>query len=277
MDTLAGANVNDARAAYRVWGQEIAKTLALRNAEMLSQVFIPSAELIQMIRSGQVDCFALTALEYASVMDLVDPNCAIIEDYALDGLDYVLLVRADSPYQRLEDLKGRNLLLLHHRDTSMLRVWLSLQLARTGSTDIEQFFDAPEMRDQVAEVILPVFFRKAQAAALTRRAFSMAVELNPQLGREMRVVATSPRVIPVGFWFGKNCDPENRTAFQRSMLLLDTIPAGRQVLALYQSTGFQQRPCSIMNGTVNMVREYEHLHRHGGGESTAPGGERGKR
>lgn len=265
MDTLAGANVNDARAAYRVWGQEIAKTLALRNAEILSQVFIPSAELIQMIRSGQVDCFALTALEYASVMNLVDPDCAIIEDYALDGLDYILLVRNDSAYKTIEDLRGRSLILFHHRDTSMLRIWLSIQLAHAGCPDIDQFFDAPEMREQVTEVILPVFFRRTQAAGISRRAFDMAVELNPQLGRELRAISTSPKVIPDGFWFRKDCDPEDRRAFQRSMLLLDTIPAGRQVLALYQSTGFQQRPCSIMNGTVEMIHQFERLHRHGGG------------
>jgi phosphonate transport system substrate-binding protein len=265
MDTLAGANVNDARAAYRVWGQEIAKTLALRNAEMLSQVFIPSAELIQMIRSGQVDCFALTALEYASVMNLVDPDCAIIEDYSLDGLDYILLVRNDSAYKRLEDLRGKSLILLHHRDTSMLHIWLSIQLAHAGCPDIDQFFDTSEMHEQVAEVILPVFFRRTQAAGLSRRAFNMAVELNPQLGRELRVISTSPKVIPDGFWFRKDCDPEDRRVFQQSMLRLSTIPAGRQVLALYQSTGFQQRPCSIMNGTVDMIHQYERLHKHGGG------------
>ena len=109
LDTLAGANVNDARAAYRVWGQEIASTLALRHAEMLNQVFIPSAELIQMIRAGKVDCFALTALEYSRITDLVDPNCALIEDYALNGMDYLVLVQNDSPHRSRRAAPNRSL------------------------------------------------------------------------------------------------------------------------------------------------------------------------
>ena len=259
METLAGANVNDARAAYRVWGEEIARTLALRHAEMLSQVFIPSAQLIQMIRTGQVDCFALTAWEYASVTELIDPSCAMIEDYALDGIDYLLLVKNDSPYRKIGDLKGCKLLLQHHRDTSVLRAWLALELTASGLPEVEQFFDAPEMRDQIMQIILPVFFGKAQVGAITRRAFNMAAELNPQLGRQLRVIATSPRIIPDGFWFRKGCDPADQQAFQQSMLRLSSIPAGKQVLALYQSTGFYQRPCSIMNATVELIHKYERI------------------
>lgn len=266
LDTLAGANVNDARAAYRVWGEEIAKTLVLRHAEMLDQVFFPSAELIHMIRAGQVDCFALTALEYASAIDVIDPACALIEDYALDGLDYLLLVRNDSSSKKIEDLKGARLLLHHHRETSMLRIWLDLELAGASRPRLDQFFASCEMHDQIMEVILPVFFRRAQAAALSRRAFDMAVELNPQLGRELRVIATSPKVIPVGFWFRRDCDPEDKQAFQQSILRLTSIPAGRQVLALYQSTGFCARPCSIMNSTVEMIHRYERICKEGGGE-----------
>ena len=259
MDTLAGVNVTDARAAYRVWGEEIAKILLLRHTELLNQVFVPSAQLTQMIRSRQVDCFALTALEYAAVVDWIDPTCSIIENDELNGMDYLLLVRNDSPYRKIADLRGSTLLLLRHRHTSLLRVWIDLELARAGCPDLNRFFAMPETRDQIAEVILPVFFGRAQAAGISRQDFAMAVELNPQLGRELRVLADSPRIIPDGFWFRKDCDPVDRDDFLRAMVRLSTIPQGRQVLAVYQCTGFQQRPNSIMNGTVEMIHQYERL------------------
>ncbi len=182
LDTLAGANVDDARAAFRVWGDAVAQKLALRHAEMASRVFIPSAQLIQMIRDGQIDCFALSASEYASVMDLIDPNYVLVEDYAVDGIDYLLLVHNNSPYKKIDDLKGSKLLLQHHRDTLMLRTWLSIVLANAGCPDVDQFFDTPEMHEQIPQVILPVFFHKAQAAGISRRAFNMAVEPQSPVG-----------------------------------------------------------------------------------------------
>lgn len=263
MDTLAGVNVNDARAAYRVWGDEIARTLAMRHSEMLSQVFIPSAELLQMIREGRVDCFALTALEYARILDYLDPAWMVVEDYAVPGLEYLLLVRDDSPFHSLKDLRNAKLLVHHHRDTCLLEPWITIRLAAEGLGPFDGFFGAPETRDKVSEVILPLFFGSIQAAALTQRSFATAVELNPQLGRQLRVLATSPSLIPAGFWFRKGCDPADKLAFQESVLRLNSVPAGRQVLALYQSTGFCERPCSIMRPTLELIGQYNKLRSRG--------------
>ncbi|MGO8760276.1 MAG: phosphate/phosphite/phosphonate ABC transporter substrate-binding protein [Terracidiphilus sp.] len=265
-ETLAGATVNDARAAYRVWWTQVGQRLGYRHFEMLNQIFVPSAQLIQMIRAGQVDCFALTAWEYASVMDFVDSKFLVVEDYAADGIDYLLLVQNGSPYRTIEDLKGGKLLLQHHRDTAMLRAWLSIELAKAGRPDVDQFFESPEMHEQISQVILPVFFRTAQAAGITRRAFNMAVELNPQLGRSLRIIATSPKVVADGFLFRKGCDPEDRREFQQTLERLDTIPEGRQVLALYQIIGYATRSCSILNGTVEMIHQYERIRKGSGGK-----------
>lgn len=261
MDTLAGANVNDARAAYRVWIGQVAQSLSIRHAEILDEVFIPSARLLQMIRQGQVDCFGLTAVEYAKAIDLIDPENMEVEDCALNGLEMLLLVHRESPVKSLADLKGVRLMVHHHRDTTLVQAWLAVELARQGLGGYEQFFGGEQLKDKVGEVVLPVFFHREQAAVISRQAFSTAAELNPQLGRDLRVLAVSPRNIPVGFFFRKNCNQQDKLDFQRAMDKLATVPAGRQVMALYQTTRFMLRPCSVMGPTLEMIRQYDKVRR----------------
>jgi ABC-type phosphate/phosphonate transport system substrate-binding protein len=264
MDTLAGANINDARAAYRVWGDQISQTLALRHARMLEQVFFPTDQMTQLIRTGQIDCFALTALEYARALEFIDQDVMMVEDYSLNGIENILLVHRDSPYGKLADLKGLKLPTLHHRDTALFQAWLDVELARAGLPPADKFFETIAPHDKASEVLLPLFFRREQVAGISRRAFDLACELNPQLGRDLRVLATSPRIIPVGFWFRKGGNADDKRAFQQAMQRLSTVTAGRQVLALYQSTGFAAKPCSIMAPTLDLIRQYERTRRRPG-------------
>src|SRR5579863_6588005 len=44
-DTLAGANVNDARAAYKVWVNEITRQQSVIVAQMVPEIFLPSEEM----------------------------------------------------------------------------------------------------------------------------------------------------------------------------------------------------------------------------------------
>ncbi|HUB31034.1 MAG TPA: PhnD/SsuA/transferrin family substrate-binding protein [Terracidiphilus sp.] len=259
VETLAGANVNDARAAYRVWADEVARGLNMYHSEIIPEIFIPSAQMIQMIRGREVDCFALTAWEYSKVMDEIDPAQMMVENYAVDGMEYVLLVHASSPYKGIADLHGSKILLHHHRDTILLEAWLSILLLNANLSPADSFFEAIDKKDNMNEVILPLFFRRVPAIAITRRSYDTATELNPQLGKDLRVLAVSTPVVSDGFFFRLGCDPQGKNQFQDALLRFTKLPAGRQCLALYQSTGFFARPCSIMSGSLAMIHQYERL------------------
>jgi ABC-type phosphate/phosphonate transport system substrate-binding protein len=258
-DTLAGANINDARAAYRAWGRELQRSLGITHTDLVPDVFIPSEQIMEMIRAGTIDCFALTAWEYAKVVDLLDTDWVLIDDYVEDGLDYILAVHNDSAFKKIEDLQRRELIVHHHRDTVLLSPWLSLLLASSGQAPPEQFFAKVLPKDNLIEVVLPVFFQRADAAGLTRRAFLVAAEMNPQLGRDLRVLAVSPKVIPMAFCFRRGCNPEDVKEFKDAIVRMRSVPAGQQLLEMYQVKGYTARQGSYMKTTIEMVRQYERL------------------
>jgi hypothetical protein len=96
VDLLAGTNLNDSRAAYRIWADQVFQKFSLCGFEMLPEVLFPSARLLQMIKTGQVECFGLSAPEmYKAAVD-IDFETMAPEDYAASGLEYLLLVNANS-------------------------------------------------------------------------------------------------------------------------------------------------------------------------------------
>ncbi len=258
-DTLAGANVNDARAAYLVWLREVARLYPVQTATVVPEVFLPSGELIRDIRQGSLDCYGVTAPELAKVVDLTEPNSLVLQDYLADGMEYVLLVHHNSSFKKLADLHGAHLLSHLHRDMVLLPAWLGTTLASGGLPQPEHFFASHTMNDKINQVVLPVFFRRVDAACLSRRDWDTALELNPQLGHDLFPLLVSPKVIPIGFGFRRNTSPDARQALISSILSVSTFTAGQQIVDLYQSRAFLIRPISTMNTTLEIVRQFEHL------------------
>jgi hypothetical protein len=259
VETLAGANINDARAAYQVWISEITHEYEHPTAEPVPGVFIPSQELIRGIRQGTIDCYGVTALEFTEVAELTDPDALVLQDYLADGMEYVLLVHSSSRFNKLGDLRGAQVLTHFHRDMVLLPAWLSTMLAANNLPAPERFFGNLDSRGTLNQVVLPVFFRRADGACLARRSWETAVELNPQLGRDLRALEVSPKIIPIAIGFRRGCNANSRKLLVNSMLTISNSAAGKQISALYQARGFVARPTSVMKSTVEMVRQFERL------------------
>jgi ABC-type phosphate/phosphonate transport system substrate-binding protein len=165
----------------------------------------------------------------------------------------------NSPYQKIEQLKKGRFLYQRHRDTILMQPWIEILLNGAHQPDAAQFFETMEPRDKVNEAILPLFFHKADAVGITRRALNMAEGLNPKLGRELRILAVSPRLISNGFLFRKGVnDVDRRTTFN-ALTAVGSSLTGRQLLALYESRGFVLCPGPAMNPTFDLIRQYERI------------------
>ena len=259
VETLAGANVTDARAAYRIWLGEVRRNLESVTAEPVPEIFIPSDELIRDVHQGTLDCYGVTGLEFAKVVDLTDPTSLVVQDYLADGIEYVLLVHSSSRFQKIADLRGAHILSHLHRDMVLLPAWLGTMLAASNLPQAEQFFASHKLIPSLNQVVLPVFFHRVDGACIARRNWETAIELNPQLGRDLRAVAVSPKVIPIVFAFRNNTNASARRMLFDSIQRIYTVPGGQQIVALYQSHGFVMKPISVMRSTMEMVRQFERL------------------
>jgi ABC-type phosphate/phosphonate transport system substrate-binding protein len=151
---------------------------------------------------------------------------------------------------------------------SLANAWLATLLASQGLPAPERFFSSQESRSKLTQVLLPVFFQRADAACVTDRGLATATELNPQLGRDLRTLVVSPALVPGFFGFHRACPPAVRQRFEQALKSMGSDSASQQFLALFQTTALFTKTAAHLEPTLEMLRQYEKL----GNQSLTPAG-----
>lgn len=256
---LGEVNENDARAAMRGWADALMRQSSF-DIEWAG-IMEGTEQLVQALGKRQVDGLALTTSEYVLVSQLLDPDHVIVDESSVrEGQRYLVLVQSDSNFRSLADLRGRNLVTYKNSTTSMAAAWLetSLSAAELGPSDT--FFAHSTTNVKLSRgVVLPVFFRQVDACLVTQRAFNAMIELNPQLGRQLRVVATSPVVVPSVMVFRRDMPVAAREAFTKLLLDLHKNPIGQQIQTLFQIRRCVVANNSVLRTSLDMLANYERL------------------
>lgn len=254
-----GYNENDVRAAMKVWIQSIVQNRHL-GVDSNLYVFPSVTAMVQTAAAEPLDGYGLLAPEYNELRQSV-----AFDQVALSVRDgrytqaYVLLVRKDSGWDKIDQLRSHNLVVLQTPRMSLAFTWLDVLLAQNHLPAAADFFDRVTSNSKPAQVGLPVFFHKADACVLTRQSYDVLAELNPQLRLQLRVLAESPELVPSFIVFRADHPlPQREQVFQEIRDLHDT-PAGQQVLALFQTEGFVIKPVSCLAPTLELIATHQQL------------------
>ncbi|MBI5385419.1 MAG: PhnD/SsuA/transferrin family substrate-binding protein [Verrucomicrobia bacterium] len=252
-------NENDARAAMKVWIMTVAKE---RNIPVDADPHIcPTVDgLIQLCRTNPVDGFGLLTPEYARLTNEMgfDRFAAGTQAGSIQE-EYVILVRQGRGVERLEQLEGRTLNVLHSPRMSLALIWLDTLLLEARQKRAAEFFGRVSLIPKASKVALPVFFGQIDACLLTRRSLAVMGELNPQIGKQLRVLAHSPAVVPAGFAFRTDYASPFRAQILAEMAQLGESPAGQQILALTQAERLEDHPVSCLNSGLELLAKHQRL------------------
>jgi len=240
-------NRNDAKASTLAWGKMI---LSQRNivAETVPSVFDRPADLFRALQNDEIDAAAVLANEFLAHPAAVPPDGVFLS--VRNGKiteQYVLLVRQDSGIQDVAGLNGHSIELYDGARTSLAPAWLDTVLAEHQLGLMENVFNKITRNEKVSRVIQRVFFRQADACVVTREAFATAGELNPQVQKELRVLATSQEVVPSCFFFRPGFSPNLRQKIEEATLALHTTTTGKQVLTVFQGERMERHPLSCLD------------------------------
>jgi len=252
-------NENDARAAMKVWIMTVARERGIP-VDPDPHICQTVEELVQFSRSNEVDGYGLITTEYARLSKEMEfDRVAAASNGGSCKEDYVLLVRQDSGLERIEQLQGRSLNVLQNPRMSLALIWLDTILLQERQEHAARFFKRITPFNKASRVALPVFFRQADACLLTRRSFKVMGELNPQVGQQMRIVASSPEIVPSIFVFRKDFVSPFRAQILAEMARMSETPAGQQILVLTQSERIEEHPVSCLDSTLALLATHAKL------------------
>lgn len=240
---VSEVSLNDARAAMQIWLKQMETDFDL-SIEFPPKIFDTTEEIFRRARTGQFDAVALNVAEYRQIAEYLDPSQVIAET---DGAEqYLLLAKGSGPVKSLQDLKGKRLLALKAPKMCIAAAWLNTLLKDARLGDSDSFFGSLTAEVKPSRVVLPVFFGQADACLTSRRGFDVMCELNPQVAKELVVLASSPSVIVTFYTFHKNYHGVSRERFAKVYAGIPASAAGRQLATLFQFQGLAIRDKSCL-------------------------------
>jgi hypothetical protein len=267
--SLSNLNRADVIAAMEAWMGAITKERKL--AFKADCVFYDSPrDMENALRRSQVDIVSASTDDFLS-FEKVIPLTGLVSSKVNGSITeaYVLLVHVDQSAKEFRDLSGKSILVLDNARTTLAPCWLDVELLRRKLPVATRFFGKVTYVTKPSQAILPVFFKHAEAALVTRANFNTAVELNPQLAKSVRIMALSPELIPEVSAVRANVMSEAVDLYQKEVKSVHQSAGGKQILNLFQIDSLIEIQPSDLVGTRTLLAEYARL-RPRGRESLNP-------
>jgi ABC-type phosphate/phosphonate transport system substrate-binding protein len=260
----SGVNANDAQAAIQGWTQTILKQRG-NEARVETRIYTEVEALAAAFRRGAVDGASIQSERFLALEpELRSGNIFVALKQGSFSDRYVVLVHQASGLTNVAALRGRKIVVHQGARTGLAPCWLETLLADPAEGIREDTTRGLTRLDNASRTVLGVFFRQSDACVVTTNAFALACELNPQLPRQLRVLAVSPPIIPNLFFFRPDYTGTVKDSLESAITALHGTKAGQQILAVFQCDRMERQPASCLESTRQFLADYERLKRNGG-------------
>lgn len=248
-------NENDARAAIKAWAEVIVRQKNLPK-EISTVIFKTDEELQQALIAKKVDAVGMLITEYYRLHRKVPLDPIFIPSHLGNITErYVLLTHWESNIKTIAELRGRSLNIYMNPRASLAMLWIDTLLVQQGLPVTTSFAGKISWIGKLDKVLLPVFFRQTDACIITMSGFKTMIELNPQLAKQIIVLAESFEVVPAVFAIRKEYQSPHIDVFNE----LQNSPAGQQVLTIFKSDALVSRPRSTLESSLQLIELHEKI------------------
>jgi ABC-type phosphate/phosphonate transport system substrate-binding protein len=225
-------STDDALAATRLWAAKIGGS-AWKNADSLVVPDMDKAE--DLLTRGSIELVALSTSEYLQYTRKFSAQPSMA--YMTNGdtsVEYVLLVRKDTKIESAKDLDGKRVAMNNRGRHSLAPLWLDTYLIKNRLPGKDISILERKIVNKVSQAILPVFFNQMDAAIVIRSAFDTAATLNPQVGKQLKVLASSPPLVPTIVCMRDSLSPSQRQSIIDKALKLHESAEGLQTFTMFK-------------------------------------------
>lgn len=267
--TFEKINRNDALAALKAWSATVIKEQNLLEKIEFKMFDGPTDELRNAFLQNRLDAVSITVEELMSLK--IQPE-AIYLGASEKGFHvrYAIIVHRDSGIVNFDGLMGRKLIIHEGQRMVLALPWLETLLVSHTKKKNSHWLESLNRVENPSKGILQVYFRQSDAALITKDAFEMACELNPQLRKDINVLFVSPPFITSFFLFHSINKKQSAERLEKAIIELHTTPGGRQVLTVFQSSRMEKQPISILDSTKQFLIEHQRLMKESSSRGARP-------
>lgn len=256
---------NDVRIAMSLWTREMARRIGV-DCQPQPVIFSSANDLLLAVRKGELTLASLSALEYLRIRNKAPMTPLIVSSRnSGKGQRFVLIAHRGSGIRSIHDLNGKSIILPQAKNRASY-LWLEVMLLKEGKRERNSFFRRVEEGKKSSQSIMAVFFKRADAAIVSRDAFETSKILNPQTGNQLAVIDESDYLLDGVTCIPHHVDASLRADIERVALTLHESTVGKQILTLFQMDRTALFNPSQLNGVERLVRERDRLLAQNGGK-----------
>ena len=252
-------NENDGRAALKMHAEAMGRA---ENVEIVvtEGMFDGADAANRALTAGTVDMMAMPTDEFLALSPalVTGPLIAVIIGGRPDD-ENLLVTRGDRGFDDIAALKGGHLLVLGGVKMPFSLIWLDVLALHAGLGPAERAFGEVTLTLKASKTVLPVFFGQADACVVSRKALQVMGELNPQILRQLRVLATSRPFVPSVMCFRAGMARDLIDRVVKAALTLHTTPSGRQLSIIFQSERMEVVSSASLDDARALVAEHDQL------------------
>jgi ABC-type amino acid transport substrate-binding protein len=254
VETRYGASLTDTEIAFQ---RATNALLEVVGEEIITKSYTNSETLIEDFKKGNIDVIVIDSLSFLELDDIVPPErCFLVQIGPSLKQRVLILERKKDTEAAFQGLRGGKLSVGGGRKVG--KRFLDVFLLQQGLPISDQFFSEIDTKDDINTAIIDLYFGRADVAVVPQFGYALALELNPQLSRKIKVVATSDQMINeiVGVRHGF---PQERLDRIRPYLL--KVPSKRMELlfSVFHITGFYAADKDSLREVRELNEKYQEL------------------
>jgi ABC-type phosphate/phosphonate transport system substrate-binding protein len=217
-------------------------------------------DLLAAVNRGELSIVNLPAIEYLDIRKNARMSPSLLAaGYHENKYRYLIVARRDSGITSIPKLRGKSLAMATQKIRTVGSMWLSVLLSRNGYVDPSKFLGEIKESISPSKALLNVYFGKYDAAMLSRGALEASIALNPQLGRQLAILAESGN-----FPGSITCIPHNvsthvKRRIEERAVHLHESSVGKQMFTLFQMERAVPFNPVYLEGLEELVRDWKKL------------------
>jgi ABC-type phosphate/phosphonate transport system substrate-binding protein len=254
----ADVNPDDAIAATKIWASNLgrgADTWTESDATIFRNIY----SLMRSVNNEEIDIIALASNEYVELEGKLQAEPALV--YVQAGqveLEYVIIVHRDSGIKTLADLKGKRIVIAKGGRNVLVPIWLNSLLLDNNLPAKELFMREIKEVSKTSQVVLPVFFKQMDAGVVTKSALETTAALNPQIGQQVKIIATSPPLVPQITCFRASLPAATKASYVQRALNLHLAPYGLQTFNVFKLERLLEWKPRYLDNVKALMRKQKH-------------------
>jgi len=194
--------------------------------------------------------YGLEFVKYFDKSNLVDGFSGGTKNPTDENL--IIVVHKDSTKEYLQSLK-KPIIAIKRNDISEL--YIKYMLLKDNTNKEIRFINTKKSN----RALLKLFFKEADAAVVTQKTFNFANELNPQIGKKLKVIEHSNVPASSFGFFRKGFNEELRKKVLALGFAINDSTRGRQILTIFRNDRIVESKLNDITPIEELYKNYNKL------------------